>query len=106
MIVSAQAKPSKDRPLLLWAGLLGAPLFVASLLYFGSLNPGYRQSTQAVSRLGAMGAPGFVGFNVFGLCIPGLIIAGVGLELRRFEREANASSRSSLGWPLSDSCKH
>jgi len=96
-MVSAHVQSSKKPPVLLWAGLFGAPLFVASLLYFGSLNPDYRHATRAVSRLGGLGAPGFVGFDIFGLLIPGLIIAGVGVELRRAELGVGASSRSSIG---------
>ena len=88
---------TNNSPVLLWAGLFGAPLFIASLWFFGSLNPDFRHATRAVSRLGALGAPWFVGFDIFGLFIPGQIIAGVGLELRRAELGAGARSRSSLG---------
>jgi hypothetical membrane protein len=73
---------------LLWAGLLGAPLFILSLIAFGSLDPNYSHAHRAVSRLGAFGAPLFWLFDFFGLFLPGLCIAGVAVELRRAERAA------------------
>ena len=81
----------------LWFGLLGAPFFLTSLLVFGALNPGYRHSQAAVSRLGAFGAPWFLAFDFLGLLIPGLLTAGVALGLRRSERAAGAVTRSSGG---------
>ena len=78
---------------LLWAGLLGAPLFILSLIVFGRLTPGYSHSHSAVSRLGAFGAPLFWLFDLIGLFLPGLFIAGVAVELRRAE-----AARDSLTW--------
>ena len=74
---------------LLWAGLLGAPLFILSLVVFGGLTPGYNHSHSAVSRLGAFGAPLFWLFDLVGLFLPGLLIAGVAFELRRAEEAAS-----------------
>jgi hypothetical membrane protein len=90
-------KRYKHGTALLWAGLFGAPLFVASLLIFGSLQPGYSHFTRASSRLGALGVPGNMGFNVFGFLLPGLLAAGVAWELRRAERVAGVPTRSSIG---------
>jgi len=82
---------------LLRAGLLGAPLFILSLIVFGRLNPGYSHAHSAVSRLGAFGAPMFWVFDMVGLFLPGLFIAGVAVELRRAEAAREAVTWSSGG---------
>ena len=56
------------------AGFLGAPVFVASLLLFGALTPGFSQLHDAVSELGALGTPWGLWFDFFGLLIPGLLV--------------------------------
>lgn len=78
---------------LLWAGLLGAPLFLLSLVVFGRLTPDYSHAHTAVSRLGAFGAPMFWAFDLVGLFLPGLFIAGVAVALRRAE-----VARKSVTW--------
>jgi hypothetical membrane protein len=81
----------------LWAGLLGAPLFILSLIVFGRLTPGYSHAHSAVSRLGAFGAPMFWVFDLAGLFLPGLFIAGVAVELRRAEMARKSVTWSSGG---------
>lgn len=82
---------------LLWAGLMGAPLFILSLIVFGNLNPSYSHAHSAVSRLGAFGAPLFWLFDLVGLFLPGLFIAGVAVELRTAEAARQSGTRSSAG---------
>lgn len=79
------------------AGLLGGPLFVASLLIFGSLEPGFSHFHQAVSELGAWGVRWSLCFDFFGLFLPGLLAFGVAWELRRMLRQAGARARSATG---------
>lgn len=80
---------------LLWAGLLGAPLFVLSLVVFGGLTPGFSHAHRAVSRLGAFDAPLFWVFDIVGLFLPGLFMAGVAVELRRAEAAISRVQRMS-----------
>jgi hypothetical membrane protein len=82
---------------LLWVGLLSGPLFLAALFVFGNLNPGYSHLHNAVSRLGAFGAPLFWLFDLVGLFVPGLLIAGVALQLRRAESFRGFKTWSSAG---------
>ncbi len=79
------------------AGLWGGPLFIASLLVFGALTPGYSHLHKAVSRLGAWDNPWGLWFDLFGLFIPGLFAVGVAIELRRRLRVLNASTHWATG---------
>jgi hypothetical membrane protein len=72
-----------DRRWMLYAALGSAPLFVASLLLFGSQLPGYSHRTDAVSELGGMGVPVGPQFDVFGLLAPGLLGLLAVWEFRR-----------------------
>ena len=96
-MISAGKSPFPCRRELLAAGLCGAPLFVLSVIVFGLLNPGYSHAHRAVSRLGGMDAPLFWAFDLIGLFVPGLLIAGVAIELRRAERDAGVVTWSSAG---------
>jgi hypothetical membrane protein len=73
----------KQRNYLLVAGLLGGPVFVASLLGFGALHPELKHSTSAVSRLGASGTPWGLWFGFFGFLLPGLMALAAAWEFRR-----------------------
>ena len=75
-------------------GLLGAPVFVASLLLFGALTPGFSQLHKAVSELGALGTPWGLWFDFFGLLIPGLLVVATARELRRRLRSRGIRTRS------------
>lgn len=98
LTIMNDTSPTKLRGVgLLWAGLLGGPLFILSLIVFGSLTPGFSHAHSAVSRLGAFGAPLFWLFDLVGLFVPGLLIAGVALELRRAEAARASVTRSSAG---------
>ena len=72
-----------NRNWLLGGGFLCASLFVASLMFFGSLEPGYSNATKAVSELGALGVRVGPWFDFFGLLLPGLLVTGVAWEFRR-----------------------
>ena len=61
------------------AALAAAACFVAALVGFGALLPGYSQSTHAVDVLGASGLPGAGWFNALAFVLPGLLAATVGL---------------------------
>jgi hypothetical protein len=78
-------------------GFFGAPLFVASLLVFGSLHPGYSNYTRAVSELGALGVPVGPWFNLFGLLLPGLLGTAVAWEFRRAVSGAGLPTRWCTG---------
>lgn len=76
------------------AGLFGAPVFVASLLIFGALTPGFSHLHKAVSELGGLGTPWGLWFDCFGLLIPGLLAVATASELRRRLRSRGARTRS------------
>ncbi len=94
---AAGVRTGNRNSVLLWAGLLAAPLFVLSVSVAGSLNPGYRHSHGAISRLGALGAPWNLGFAFFGLLLPGLLTAGVAFELRRAGQAVGAKTHAGTG---------
>jgi hypothetical membrane protein len=79
------------------AGLWGGPVFLASLLVFGALTPGYSHLHQAVSRLGGWDNPWGLWFDLFGLFIPGLLAIGVAIELRRRLQALKASTHWATG---------
>jgi hypothetical protein len=82
---------------LLRGGFLCAPLFVCSLLVFGSLAPGFSHYTQAVSRLGAWDLRFGLWFSFFGLLLPGVLASGVAWGLRRSLLEAGLPTRWGSG---------
>lgn len=66
------------------AGPAAALLFTASLVGFAAARTdGYSHATKAVSELGVVGAPHAVAFNLLGFILPGLLVAAVGVALRR-----------------------
>ncbi len=89
--------PENQGTLVLRAGLWGGPLFLASLLVFGALTPGYSHLHKAVSRLGAWDNPWGLWFDLCGLFIPGLFVVGVAVELRRRLRVIQANTRWATG---------
>ncbi len=59
----------------LHAGWLAGATFVAALLVLGALTPGYEHAHQAVSELGAIGAPYASWWNALGFMLPGALVA-------------------------------
>lgn len=55
-------------------------MFVASLVIFGSLNPEFSFRQDFVSKLGAIGEPNAVWWNLIGFGLVGLILAGFGIR--------------------------
>lgn len=88
---------SRFASIALRAGLCGGPVFLASLLIFGALAPGYSHRHDPVSLLGAWNQPWGLWFDLFGLFIPGLLAVGVAVELRRRLRAPNANPRWATG---------
>jgi len=95
----AAVNPVSPRPgaVALRAGLWGGPVFLASLLVFGALTPGYSHEHRAVSQLGAWGRPWGIWFDLFGLLIPGAFTVGVAAEFRRRLRMLTANTRWATG---------
>lgn len=50
-------QPDRNQILLASSGVLGPILFTAIVIILGFLHPGYSHASQAVSELGAVGAP-------------------------------------------------
>ena len=48
------------------------------MLVIGAMRPGYSQSTDAISELGARGTSNAALWNIFGFIVPGLLLAGAG----------------------------
>jgi hypothetical membrane protein len=61
------------------AGIAAPILWLAALVYFGSLDPEYNHSRQYVSELAARGAPSQRGMQAAGFILPGLMVVGFGL---------------------------
>jgi hypothetical membrane protein len=63
--------------------VLAATCFGIALVAFGTVRTDYSQLTQAVSELGAVGAPHALAWNVLGFIVPGLLLAacvvGIGI---------------------------
>jgi flagellin-like protein len=49
--------PQKVTRLLVPSGIIGSLIFVAMVIVLGALTPGYSHASQAISELGAVGAP-------------------------------------------------
>lgn len=58
-------------------------LFWASVIGFASLRSDYSHLTDAVSELGAVGAPNAVAFNLCGYILPGIILCWCGWQIGR-----------------------
>ena len=64
-------------------GLVAPPLFVAAILLFGALRSEYSHLGDAVSELGALGAPNALAWNLVGFVAVGLSIAAFSWGLFR-----------------------
>lgn len=64
-------------------GLLAPALFVGAILLFASLRADYSHLTDAVSELGALGAPYSLGWNLIGFGAVGLLITAFSWGLFR-----------------------
>lgn len=62
------------------SGTLALPLIATAILLFGYLESNYSHTQQAVSELGTYSAKHPLAMNIFGLFIPGLLIAGAFLK--------------------------
>jgi len=62
-------------------GAAGAVLFLASVLGFGAVLPGYLPLGHPVALLGATGIPHAVAFDLLGFVLPGLVAVVVALRL-------------------------
>lgn len=79
--------------------VLAAGVFWTALLAFGTARTDYRQLTQAVSELGAVGGPHAAAWNVVGFIVPGLLLAASGLAIG----SVLAGGRGALRWLLAGS---
>lgn len=75
-------------------GMTAVALFAVALVVFGALNPGYSHLTNAVSELGAVGAPNQLAWNLIGFLGVGLLLCAFGRGLGR------ALGTPSAGWLL------
>lgn len=66
-----------------WTGLAAAGLFAGALGVFAALDPTYSHLTNAVSELGAVGAPNQLAWNLIGFVAVGLLLAAFGRGLGR-----------------------
>jgi len=66
-----------------WTGLAAAGLFAGALGVFAALDPTYSHLTNAVSELGAVGAPNQLAWNLIGFIAVGLLLAAFGRGLGR-----------------------
>lgn len=64
-------------------GLAAAGLFAGALGVFAALDPTYSHLTNAVSELGAVGAPNQLAWNLIGFIAVGLLLAAFGRGLGR-----------------------
>lgn len=78
------------------AGLAAVAVFWPALFAFAAAHPGYSHFTQAISELGAVGAPHALAWNLIGFIVTGLLLAvcGAGLAF------AIDGRRSALWWLL------
>lgn len=66
-----------------WTGLAAAGLFAGALGVLAALDPTYSHLTNAVSELGAVGAPNQLAWNLIGFVAVGLLLAAFGRGLGR-----------------------
>ena len=83
----------------LHAGWLAGAAFVAALLVFGSMQPGYSQALHPVDLLGAAGTAHPDGWNALGVALPGLLLAVFAMALQQPLHAAGAVGRIG-GWLL------
>lgn len=78
------------------AGFAALAVFWPALFVFAAVRPDYSHFTQAISELGAIGAPHALAWNLIGFMVPGLLLAvcGAGLAF------AIDGRRSALWWLL------
>ena len=57
-----------------WCGILAPIVFVLALIVFSLLTPNYSNLTNAISELGALGAPYALAWNVVGFILVGVLI--------------------------------
>lgn len=90
-----------DHVSLLHAGWLAAALFVLALLAMGAATPGYVHADEAVSNLGAVGAPHARWWNLLGFVVPGLLIALFAYALAMTMRDDGIGAAGRIGlWLL------
>lgn len=77
-----------------WTGIGATGLFAAALALFAAVDPAYSHLTNAVSELGAVGAPNQLAWNLIGFLSVGLLLAAFGWSLGRVVGAASA------GWLL------
>jgi hypothetical membrane protein len=69
-----------------WCGILATIIFVLAIIVFSILTPSYSNLTNAISELGASGAPYALAVNIFGFILVGILIVvyawGLHLGLR------------------------
>jgi hypothetical membrane protein len=73
--------------LLTTGGIIAPLLWVAALVYSGSVFPGYSHSHQYISELAAQGSPTQRVMQIAGFILPGLLVAGFGLSIGLSTRE-------------------
>jgi hypothetical membrane protein len=61
-----------------YLGIAAAILSWGGMFVFGALRPDYSHAVNAVSELGALGAPNALWWNVIGFIIPGLLLSVAG----------------------------
>lgn len=57
--------------------------FLALYLIMSGMRPEYSHASNAISELGSLDAPNLWAWNIFGYCLPGLVIALLGTGLVR-----------------------
>ncbi len=75
-------------------GIIGPILFTVVWVFLGSIQPGYDHLAQAISELGAVGAPNAIIMNAVGFVPSGLLIVAFALGLHRGIR---GEKRSKMG---------
>lgn len=79
-------------------GAVAAALFVAAVVGFGAVLPGYHALRHPVALLGATGVPHAQAFNWLGLVLPGVLAAAVALRLLiLMDRPAPAAAGNGVG---------
>ncbi|MGB3393655.1 MAG: DUF998 domain-containing protein [Stenotrophomonas sp.] len=66
-----------------WMGVAAAALHVAAVAGFGTVLGGYSMTLHPVALLGAGGVPHALPFNLLALVLPGVVSAGLALQVLR-----------------------
>lgn len=77
------------------AGVVAAPWWVITLLFFGALEPNYSHLYKAVSELGAFGASNAFAMNVFCFFLTGALVTAAGVGFRSILNTHRLSTSSS-----------